>query len=80
MSDTDQSYYLKRALFHRRQLELAGCVEARLCHAQLVKAYQRRLADIRKQRPAGGLVVRSTRVTLSLFGSGGTDTRINETC
>ncbi|WP_152536422.1 hypothetical protein [Sphingobium sp. C100] len=52
MSSNDHHFYLKRVLFHRRQLALANCQEARFCHAQLVKAYQRRLAEVRSRRPA----------------------------
>ncbi|WP_147373645.1 hypothetical protein [Hephaestia caeni] len=83
MSDNDQSYYLSRALFHRRRLETATCSEARLCHDKLVRAYQRRLAEIRRQRGTRleqAPMVLPARATLSLFGSGGAKTRISETC
>lgn len=80
MSDDDHSYYLKRALFHRRRLALADCLEARLCHVQLVKAYQRRLADIRERRSSRAALVPPARATLSLFGSGHARPRVNETC
>jgi len=81
--DNDHSYYLKRVLFHRRRLEQAGCPEARLCHAQLVKAYQRRLAEIRGNRalaPIKAPMALSARPTLSLFSSGGAKSPMKETC
>lgn len=83
MSDNDHDYYLKRALFHRRQLVLASCAEARLCHVPLVKAYQRRLAEIRSKRATNlehDAVAARARGTLSLFGSSSPKTRLNETC
>ncbi|MFT3966926.1 MAG: hypothetical protein QM690_13695 [Sphingobium sp.] len=83
MSDINQSYYLKRALFHRRRLELADCPEARLCHTQLMRAYQCRLAEIRDERTTGlrqGPEAASARAILSLFGSNGAKAHINETC
>lgn len=81
--DNDHSYYLRRALFHRRRLELADCPEARLCHMQLVKAYQRRLAEVRGKRVTGlGQPPREpmARATLSLFRPGGAGAHLNETC
>ncbi|QNG43490.1 hypothetical protein [Sphingobium yanoikuyae] len=83
MSDNDHSYFLKRALFHRRRLEQAGCPEARLCHAQLVKAYQRCLAEIRGKRTQGQIkasMASPARPTLSLFNSGGAKSPTKETC
>ncbi|WP_123905424.1 hypothetical protein [Sphingobium cloacae] len=83
MPSNDHHYYLKRALFHRRQLELAHCPEARLCHAQLVKAYQRRLAEIRGRRvpsPELAPTAPASRATLALLGSGGATSDIIERC
>lgn len=83
MQDNDHSYFLKRLVFHRRRLVLTGCPEARLCHAQFVEAYQRRLAEIRGKRetsPEQRSMDAGARATLSLLASGHAKLPADETC
>jgi len=49
--ESERRYLQRRALFHRRMAREAACLEAECAHEALVRAYGKRIEELRRKGP-----------------------------